>query len=214
MRPMLNQDENKALKQNQEIQIRRTHNDMPPPNSGPRDQPQPGHGLHAHINAAIQQSTISLATLSAEQEISVIPNVLTKESIKDHMRKRMLQGFDLIPVGKDDEEQYQLGFGAGVQQAADWRKSKQQSQTSFMDDISAFWREYNFDLRVACVRKEYDSENDSETLQPTKTARHEFRNRFRRFMNRFLSPRNKRSRYDSPDRGNESRERSGSRCYS
>ncbi|KAA6364297.1 MAG: hypothetical protein EZS28_040177 [Streblomastix strix] len=35
MRPMLNQNENQDLEQNQEIQIRRTYNDMPPPNSGP-----------------------------------------------------------------------------------------------------------------------------------------------------------------------------------
>ncbi|KAA6390379.1 MAG: hypothetical protein EZS28_014097, partial [Streblomastix strix] len=83
-----------------------------------------------------------------------------------------------------------------------------------MDDVRAFWREHNFDLRVACVRKEYDSEDDSETLQPAKTTRQEFRNRFGRHRNRSLPPYNKRSRYDSPDRRSESRERTGSRSYS
>ncbi|KAA6391241.1 MAG: hypothetical protein EZS28_013230 [Streblomastix strix] len=33
-----------------------------------------------------------------------------------------------------------------------------------MEEIRAFWRVYNFELRVACVRKEYQSENNSETL--------------------------------------------------
>ncbi|KAA6385562.1 MAG: hypothetical protein EZS28_018914 [Streblomastix strix] len=83
-----------------------------------------------------------------------------------------------------------------------------------MDDIKTFWREHNIELRKACVRKEYDSEDDSETLQPAKTSRQEFRNRFGRQRNRSLSPRNKRSRYDSPDRKSESRQRSGSRGYS
>ncbi|KAA6316021.1 MAG: hypothetical protein EZS28_055322, partial [Streblomastix strix] len=83
-----------------------------------------------------------------------------------------------------------------------------------MDDIRAFWREQNFDLRVACEKKEYDSEDDSKTLQPAIIIRHEFRNRFRRHRNRSLSLYNKRSRYDFSDRRNESRERSGSRSYS
>ncbi|KAA6346921.1 MAG: hypothetical protein EZS28_052060, partial [Streblomastix strix] len=58
MRQMLNQNENQALEQNQKIQIRRTHNDMPPPSSGPRDQSLPGQGLYAQRNAVIPQSTI------------------------------------------------------------------------------------------------------------------------------------------------------------
>ncbi|KAA6361364.1 MAG: hypothetical protein EZS28_043109 [Streblomastix strix] len=207
MRLMLNQNENQSLEQNQEIQMRRTNNDMPPPNSGPRDQPPPGHGLSAKRNSAIPQSTIFPSNLNAEQEIPGISNVLTKETIKDHMHKWILKGFDYIPVKKDDEGQYWPGFCPGVPHAADWRKSKYQGQTLSMDDIRAFCREYNFDLRVACVRKEYDSEDDSETLQPTKTARQEFRSRFGRYRNRSLSPHNKISRYDSPDRGNESRER-------
>ncbi|KAA6358179.1 MAG: hypothetical protein EZS28_046294, partial [Streblomastix strix] len=214
MRPMLNQNENQALAQNQEIQIRRTHNQMPPPNSGPRNQPPPGQGLYAQINAPIPQSTIFPPALNAEQEIPGIPNVLIKETIKDHMHKWMLKGFDLISVGKDDEGHYWPGFGPGVPHATDWRKTKQQGQTPSMDDVKAFWREHNFELRVACVRKEYNSEDDSETLQPAKTTRQEFRNRFGRHRNRSLSPHNKRSRYDSPDRRSESRERSGSRSYS
>ncbi|KAA6403173.1 MAG: hypothetical protein EZS28_001299 [Streblomastix strix] len=128
MRPMLNQNENQALGQNQGIQIRRTHDDMPPPNSGRRDQPPPGHGLYVQRNAAIPQSTIFPPALNAEQEILGIANVLTKETIKDHMHIWILKGFDLIPVSKDDEGQYWPGFGPGVLHAADWRKPKQQGQ--------------------------------------------------------------------------------------
>ncbi|KAA6366109.1 MAG: hypothetical protein EZS28_038366 [Streblomastix strix] len=106
----------------------------------------------------------------------------------------MLKGYDLTPVGKDDEGQYWPGFGPG--------------------DIKALWREHNFELRVICVRIEYESEDVTETLQPAKTTRQEFRNRFRRPRNMTLSPRNKKSRYDSPDRRRESRERSGSSGYS
>ncbi|KAA6353536.1 MAG: hypothetical protein EZS28_050937, partial [Streblomastix strix] len=188
MRPMLNENENQALAQNQEIQIRRIQDDMPPPNSGPRDQPPPGHGIYAQRNAAIPLSTISPPTLNAEQEIPGIPNVLTKETIKDHMHRWMLKGFDLIPVGKDDEGHCWPGFGPGVPHATDWRKTKQQGRTPSMDDVRAFWKEHNFDLRVACVRRDYDSEDDSETLQPTKTTRQEFRNKFGRNRNRSLSP--------------------------
>ncbi|KAA6352839.1 MAG: hypothetical protein EZS28_051634 [Streblomastix strix] len=206
MRPMLNQNENQALEQNYEIQISRTHDYMPPPNSGPRDQPPPGQGLYAQGNAAIPQSTIFPPALNAEQEIPGIPNILTKETIKDHMHKWMLKGFDLIPVGKDDDGNHWPGFGPGVPHATDWKWTKQQGQTPSMDDVRAFWREHNFDLRVACVRKEYDSEDDSETLQPTKTTRNEPRNRFGKYRDRSLSPHNKRSRYDSPDKRNESRE--------
>ncbi|KAA6360641.1 MAG: hypothetical protein EZS28_043833 [Streblomastix strix] len=122
---------------------------MPPPNSGPRDQPPPGQGLYAQRNAAIPQSTIFPPALNAEQEIQRIPNVLKKETIKDHMRKWMLKVFDLIPVSKDDEGQQWPGFCPGVPHATDWRKSKQQGQIPSMNDIRAFWREHNFDLRVA-----------------------------------------------------------------
>ncbi|KAA6310676.1 MAG: hypothetical protein EZS28_056271 [Streblomastix strix] len=100
---MLNQNENQVLAQNQEIQIWRIQDDMPPPNSGPRDQPPPGHGLYAQRNTAIPLSTIFPPTLNAEQDIPGIPNVLTIKTIIDHVHKCMLKGFDLIPVGKDDE---------------------------------------------------------------------------------------------------------------
>ncbi|KAA6360253.1 MAG: hypothetical protein EZS28_044220, partial [Streblomastix strix] len=180
MRPMLNQNENQALAQKQEIQIRRIQDDMPPPGSGPRDQPPPGHGLYAQRNAAIPQSTIFPPTLNAEQEIPGIPNILTKETIKDHMHKWRLKGFGLLPVGKEDEGNHWPGFGPGVPNVTDWRKAKQQGQILSMDDVRAFWKEHDFDLRVACVRRDYDSEDDSETLQPTKTTRREFRNKFGR----------------------------------
>ncbi|KAA6400591.1 MAG: hypothetical protein EZS28_003886 [Streblomastix strix] len=214
MRPMLNQNENQALAQDQEIKIRRLQDDMPPPGLGPRGQPLPGHGLYAYRNTAISQSTIFPPTLNAEQEISGILNILTKESIKDHMHKWMLKGLDLLPVGKDDKGNHWPGFGPNVPHATDWRKAKQQGQTPSMDDVKTFRREHNFDLRVACVRKDYDSENDSETLQPTKTTIQEFRNRLGRYRNRSLLQHNKRSRYDSPVMGSESRERTGSRSYS
>ncbi|KAA6368987.1 MAG: hypothetical protein EZS28_035486, partial [Streblomastix strix] len=128
-------------------------------NSGPRDQSPPGHQLHAQRNIAILQQTIFVPTLNAEQEIPGIPNVLTKETIKDHMHKWMLKGFDLIPVGKDDEGQYWMGFCPSVPHATDWRKSKQQGQTSSIDDIRAFQREHNFDLRVAYKNSEIDSKD-------------------------------------------------------
>ncbi|KAA6382212.1 MAG: hypothetical protein EZS28_022263 [Streblomastix strix] len=144
----------------------------------PRDQPPPGQGLYTQRNAAIPQSTIFPPTLNMEQEIPGIPNVLTKETIKDQMRRWVLKGFDLKPVGKDDEGQCWPGFDPGVPHATDWKKSKQQSQTLSLDDVRAFLREHHFELRVACVRKECDSEDDSETLQQAKTTRQEFRNRF------------------------------------
>ncbi|KAA6368786.1 MAG: hypothetical protein EZS28_035687, partial [Streblomastix strix] len=71
MRPMLNQNQNQAFEQNQEIQITRTHNDMLPPNSVPRGQPPTGQGPtgpHALRNAAIPQSTIFPPALNAEQK--------------------------------------------------------------------------------------------------------------------------------------------------
>ncbi|KAA6380049.1 MAG: hypothetical protein EZS28_024423 [Streblomastix strix] len=138
IRPMLNQNKNQALEQNQDIQTRRTYNDMPPPSSGPRDQPPPSHGLYAQRNVAIPQSTIFPPALNSEQEIPGIPNVLTKETIREHMRRQMLKRFDLIPVSKDDEGQYWPRFGPGVPHATDWRKSKQQGKTPSMDDIRAF----------------------------------------------------------------------------
>ncbi|KAA6401185.1 MAG: hypothetical protein EZS28_003291 [Streblomastix strix] len=131
---------------------------------------------------------------------------MTTETIKDRMCSWMLKGFDLIPVGKVDEGQYWPGFGPRVPHATNWRKSKQQGQTPSMDEVRAFQREYNFDLKVACVRKEYDSKDDSDTLQPAKTSRQEFRNRFGRHKSKSISPRNKRSRYDSTDRRCQSRQ--------
>ncbi|KAA6371489.1 MAG: hypothetical protein EZS28_032985 [Streblomastix strix] len=214
MRPMLNQNENHALEQNQEIQITRTQNDILPPNSGLRGQPPPGQGTYTPRNVAIPLTTIFPPVLNAEQEMPEIPNVMTKEIIKNHMYRLMLKGFDLIPVGKDEEGQYLTGFGPGVPHVTDWEKSKQQGLTPSMDEVRAFWRKYNFDLRVAYVRKEYDSENDLEPLQPAKTTRQEFRNRIGKHRNRSLSLRIKKSRYESSYRRSESRERSGSRCYS
>ncbi|KAA6371388.1 MAG: hypothetical protein EZS28_033084, partial [Streblomastix strix] len=73
------------VEQNQEIQITRTHNDIPPPNTGQRDQPPPAHGLNAQRNAVIPQSTIFPPALNAEQEIPEIPNVMTIETIKVHV---------------------------------------------------------------------------------------------------------------------------------
>ncbi|KAA6399184.1 MAG: hypothetical protein EZS28_005291 [Streblomastix strix] len=149
MRPMLNQNGNQALTQNQEIQIRKIQDEIPPTGSGPRDLPPPGHGLYAQRNAAIPQSIILPPILNTEQEILAIPNILTKETIKDHTHKWMLKGFNLILVRKDDEGNHWPGFGPGVPHATDWRKAKQQGQTLSMDDVRAFWKEHDFDLRVA-----------------------------------------------------------------
>ncbi|KAA6394264.1 MAG: hypothetical protein EZS28_010208 [Streblomastix strix] len=75
MRPMLNQNKNQTFAQNQEFQIKRIQDDIPPPNSGPRDQPPPGHRLYAQRNAAIPHSIIFPPTLNAEQEIPGINNI-------------------------------------------------------------------------------------------------------------------------------------------
>ncbi|KAA6377502.1 MAG: hypothetical protein EZS28_026972, partial [Streblomastix strix] len=170
-RPILNQNENQGLEKTQEIQIRRTHENMPLLNSGTRD--ETGNPRNPK-----------------------------------HIDKRNYQR----PQAQMDAKR--VRFNTGVPHATDRRKAKQQGQTSSIDDARAFWKEHNFDLRVACVRKEYDSEDDSETLQPSKTTRQEFRNRFGRYRNRPLSLNNKRSRYDSPDRGSESKQSVGSRSYS
>ncbi|KAA6374203.1 MAG: hypothetical protein EZS28_030270 [Streblomastix strix] len=156
---------------------------MPPTSSVPRGQPPPGQEpmeLYIPRNIVIPQATIFAHTLNAKQEIPEIPNVITKETIENHMQRWVLQVFDLIPVCKDDEGQYQPGFGPGVPYATDWRKSNLQGLTPTVGEDGAFWKDCNFDLRVACVRKKCDSKDNSETLQPTKTIRHEFRNRFGR----------------------------------
>ncbi|KAA6358394.1 MAG: hypothetical protein EZS28_046079, partial [Streblomastix strix] len=137
MRPMLNQNEILALEQNQKIEILRTRNYVPPPNQGPRGQHPPRQGLNSQRNVSIPQSTIFPPTLNAEQKKPGIPNLLVKEAFKDHMRKWMQKGFDLISVGKDDEGQYWPGFGPGVPHATDWRKSKQQDQIHSMDVVRA-----------------------------------------------------------------------------
>ncbi|KAA6355747.1 MAG: hypothetical protein EZS28_048725, partial [Streblomastix strix] len=90
IRPILNQNENHAFEQNQEIQITRTHNDMPTPNSGPRRQPPLGQeltGPYAPRNAAIPQSTIFPPALNTEKEIQEIPILMTKEIFKDHKNR-------------------------------------------------------------------------------------------------------------------------------
>ncbi|KAA6365369.1 MAG: hypothetical protein EZS28_039106 [Streblomastix strix] len=181
---MLNKNENLTLQQNQETQITRIRNDLPPTSSRLLGQSPKGQGpieLYIPRNIVIPQATIFPHTLNAKQEILEISNVITKETIENHMQRQILQVFDLIPVCKDDEGQYQPGFGPGVSYATDWRKSNLQALTPTVGEDGAFWKDCNFDLRVACVRKEYDSKDNSETLQPAKTIKHEFRNRFGRY---------------------------------
>ncbi|KAA6330821.1 MAG: hypothetical protein EZS28_053451, partial [Streblomastix strix] len=127
MRPMLNSNENHAFEQNQEARFIRTCNDMPHQNSGPGGQPPPKQEPTGPY-MVIPQSTIFLPALNVEQEIQEIPHVLTKETIQDQKHIWILKGFDLIPVGKDDEGQYWLDFGPGVLHATDWRKPKQYGQ--------------------------------------------------------------------------------------
>ncbi|KAA6376949.1 MAG: hypothetical protein EZS28_027523 [Streblomastix strix] len=137
---MLNQIENLVLEKDQEIQITRTHNDMLFPNSGPRGQPPPGQGpigLYIPRNATRQQATIFTAALNTEKEIPKMPNIIIKGTFKDRMHGWMLKGFDQIPVGKDDEDQYWPGFGPSELNATDWRKSKQQGLEPSMDDVRA-----------------------------------------------------------------------------
>ncbi|KAA6401943.1 MAG: hypothetical protein EZS28_002532 [Streblomastix strix] len=139
MGPRQNQNENQTLEQNQEIQIKRTYNNISHSDSGPRDQPPSGQGLYAQRNAAIPLSTIFPLTLNAEQEISEIPNILTKETFKNYMLTWMLKGFDLIPLGKDDEGQHWPGFGSNIPHMLNWRKSKQQGFAPSMDKVRAIW---------------------------------------------------------------------------
>ncbi|KAA6364952.1 MAG: hypothetical protein EZS28_039523 [Streblomastix strix] len=91
---MLDQNENQALEQNLETQITTAHIDLPPPNSAPRGQPLPGQrltGPYASRNAVIRQTMISPHALNTEQKIPEIPNIMTKETIKDHMHRWMLK---------------------------------------------------------------------------------------------------------------------------
>ncbi|KAA6383945.1 MAG: hypothetical protein EZS28_020528 [Streblomastix strix] len=107
--PMINQNEIQTLEKNYEIQIKRTNNDMPPPNSGPLGQSPSGQGPtrpYAQRITVKLQTMIFPPTLNTEQEIPEIQNVMTKETIKDHLPKWMLKGFDHIPVGKNEEGQY------------------------------------------------------------------------------------------------------------
>ncbi|KAA6389247.1 MAG: hypothetical protein EZS28_015228 [Streblomastix strix] len=62
-----------------------------------------------------------------------ISNVMTKETIKVHMHRWILKGFDQIQVGKDDEVQYWPSFGPGVPHTTDWRQSKQQDRKLEID---------------------------------------------------------------------------------
>ncbi|KAA6368527.1 MAG: hypothetical protein EZS28_035947, partial [Streblomastix strix] len=104
------------------------------------------HMLGAQIIAVSEKANKDAIGIM-KQKIAQIPNVLTKEIVKDQIARWKQKGIYLIPVGKDDEKQYWPGYDPG---------------------------EHNLDLRVACVRKEYDSEDDSETLQPAKPTRQEF----------------------------------------
>ncbi|KAA6387577.1 MAG: hypothetical protein EZS28_016898 [Streblomastix strix] len=97
------------------------------PNSELRAQPLLGQGQYTPRNEERPQSTIFPSVLNAVQEIPGISNILKMKTIKDHMCRRMLKGFDLIPVDKDDEGQHWPGYGPGIPHATDRRKSKQQS---------------------------------------------------------------------------------------
>ncbi|KAA6378447.1 MAG: hypothetical protein EZS28_026027, partial [Streblomastix strix] len=217
MRPMLNQNENQAFEQNQETQIIGTQNDMLPLNAGSLVQPPFGQGptgSHAPRNAVRPQATIFFPALNIEQEISEISNVMTKETVKDHIHRWMSKVQVRVPVGNDDKGQHWFSFGPGVLYAIDWRQSKQQGLAPSMEEVNAFWREYNIDLRVARLMKYQYLEDYQETLQQAKTTRQEFKNSFRKHRNRSLSSYSKKLRYASHDRRSQSRDRTGSRGYS
>ncbi|KAA6394614.1 MAG: hypothetical protein EZS28_009861 [Streblomastix strix] len=96
-------------------------------------------------------------------------------------------------------------------------KSKICRYSSFNGKINAFWRDVNFDLKVACIRMDYDSEDESEQMRPSKTTKEEHGRKFGVQGHRQTSPPDKRSRFDSSkDRinsGDPSRERFRSRDY-
>ncbi|KAA6396803.1 MAG: hypothetical protein EZS28_007665 [Streblomastix strix] len=158
--------------------------------NGPRGQPPPEKGSYKPRSEVIPYTAIFPPILITKQEIPEIQNVMTKETINDHIYRWILKGFDLIPVVKDIEGQYRPGFGLDVPHVANWRKSQQQGIAPSMEEVKAFWREYNFDLKIENLRKKFDSEDDSETLQPARTTRQGFRYKFgkRRYLS--LSRRN------------------------
>ncbi|KAA6363699.1 MAG: hypothetical protein EZS28_040774, partial [Streblomastix strix] len=76
IRPMITQNENQTLEHNHEAQIAIAYNDMPSPNSEPRDRPPPGRGQTGPYTlryAMISQTTIFPPSLITEQEIPEIP---------------------------------------------------------------------------------------------------------------------------------------------
>ncbi|KAA6343132.1 MAG: hypothetical protein EZS28_052333, partial [Streblomastix strix] len=152
MRQMLNKNENQALKQNHEKQIQIAHSDMLPLNSGPLGQLRPGlrpTGPYIPRNAERPQAMIFPPALNTKQQISEIVNVITKETIKDHMHRWMLKRYDLNPLDKDDKGQYQPDFSPCIPHATDRRKFRQQELHPSMEEVKAFQREYNFELRLA-----------------------------------------------------------------
>lgn len=67
------------------------------------------------------------------------------------MHRWLKKGFDLIAVGKDDDGQYWPGFGPGRGNTTNWRAAKESNRKPTYDEVKAFWKENNFDLKLACV---------------------------------------------------------------
>ncbi|KAA6383169.1 MAG: hypothetical protein EZS28_021305 [Streblomastix strix] len=116
------------------------------------------------IKKSSDTATIFPPALGTDQEILEIPDTLINQVIKDHTNRWMLIGFDQIPVGKNDKGQYQPVFGPGIPHTVDWRKAIQSKTVPSSEEVKEFWRENSVFLRVACVRNEYDSMDETETL--------------------------------------------------
>ncbi|KAA6347349.1 MAG: hypothetical protein EZS28_052035, partial [Streblomastix strix] len=112
--------------------------------------------------------------LNGNHEIPEIPDVETKFVIRVHTHRRILQGFDLILVGDNDDGQCLPSIGPYRVYAMNWRRAKQAGTPPSIEEVNAFWKEVNFNLSIAYVRMEHDSDEKSQTMKLSKTSKEEF----------------------------------------